>query len=110
MVFRYCRWTRAIDISPRRGRALPRIPDYFDPENIVKLSRFEGGRNAVASTFGRAWFAVCPQKYAHKIPFLVKLNHNELLTYPNKFSTKSCSGQSKERAEHGGGHAVGATI
>ena len=54
---------------------------YFDPENIVKLA-VEGGCNAVASTFGV--LGMVARKYAHKIPFLVKINHNELLTYPNK--------------------------
>ncbi len=55
---------------------------YFDPENIIKLA-IEGGCNAVASTIGG--LAMLSRKYAHKIPFIVKLNHNELLTYPNKF-------------------------
>ena len=55
---------------------------YFDPENIVKLA-IEGGCNAVASTFGV--LGAVARKYAHKIPFMVKLNHNEFLTYPNKF-------------------------
>src|SRR5271154_1662257 len=54
-------------------------PQYFDPENIVKLA-VEGGCNAVASTLGV--LGMVSRKYAHKIPFLVKLNHNELLTYP----------------------------
>ncbi|HEV7555720.1 MAG TPA: class I fructose-bisphosphate aldolase [Kofleriaceae bacterium] len=57
-------------------------PIYFDPENIVRLA-IEGGCNAVASTFGV--LGAVSRKYAHKIPFIVKLNHNELLTYPNKF-------------------------
>jgi class I fructose-bisphosphate aldolase len=55
---------------------------YFDPENIVKLA-IEGGCNAVASTFGV--LGAVSRKYAHKIPFIVKLNHNELLTYPNTY-------------------------
>jgi len=57
-------------------------PLYFDPENIVKLA-LEGGCNAVASTFGV--LGAVARKYAHKIPFIVKINHNELLTYPNSF-------------------------
>jgi class I fructose-bisphosphate aldolase len=55
---------------------------YFDPENIVRLA-IEGGCNAVASTFGV--LGIVARKYAHKIPFIVKINHNELLTYPNQF-------------------------
>ena len=54
----------------------------FDPKNIVELA-VEGGCNAVASTFGV--LGSVARKYAHKIPFIVKVNHNELLTYPNKF-------------------------
>lgn len=62
-------------------------PDYFDPENIVKLA-MEGGCKAVASTFGvLGQFA---RKYAHKIPFIVKINHNELLAYPNKYDQTWC--------------------
>src|SRR5260221_14384038 len=57
-------------------------PDYFDAENIVKLA-IEGGCNAVASTYGV--IGAVSRKYAHKIPFIMNLNHNELLTYPNKF-------------------------
>jgi len=57
-------------------------PDYFDAENIVKLA-IEGDCNAVASTFGV--LGAVAHKYAHKIPFIVKMNHNELLTFPNKF-------------------------
>src|ERR1044071_7182185 len=62
------------------GASFAKNPDYFDPENIIKLA-IEGGCNAVASTFGV--LGVMARKYAHKIPFLVKINHNELLTYPN---------------------------
>ncbi len=78
---------------------------YFDPENIVKLA-IEGGCNAVASTVGvwESW----PSKYAHKIPFIVKINHNELLTYPNKFDQVMFS--SVQRAYDMGAAAVGATI
>lgn len=78
---------------------------YFDPENIVKLA-IEGGCNAVASTFGV--LASCSRKYAHKIPFVVKINHNELLTYPNNFQQISFG--SVEEAWNLGATAVGATI
>src|SRR6185503_2305498 len=64
------------------GASFAPNPEYFDPENIVKLA-LEGGCNAVASTFGV--LGSVARKYAHKIPFLVKVNHNELLTYPNSF-------------------------
>ncbi len=63
------------------GASFAKNPDYFDPENIVKLA-IEGGCNAVASTFGV--LGSVARKYAHKIPFIVKINHNELLTFPNK--------------------------
>jgi class I fructose-bisphosphate aldolase len=63
------------------GASFAKNPIYFDPENIVKLA-IEGGCNAVASTFGV--LGSVARKYAHKIPFMVKVNHNELLTYPNK--------------------------
>jgi fructose-bisphosphate aldolase, class I len=65
-------------IEHSAGASFAKNPDYFDPENIVKLA-IEGGCNAVASTFGV--LAAVSRKYAHKIPFLVKINHNELLTY-----------------------------
>src|ERR1700721_4019013 len=64
------------------GASFAKIPDYFDAENIVKLA-IEGGCNAVASTCGV--LGAVARKYAHKIPFIMKLNHNELLTYPNRF-------------------------
>lgn len=80
-------------------------PLYFDPENIVKLA-LEGGCNAVASTFGV--LAAVSRKYAHKIPFIVKLNHNELLTYPNKYDQIMFG--SVEEAWNLGAAAVGATI
>src|SRR5580704_4674544 len=64
------------------GASFAKNPDYFDPENIVKLA-VEGGCNAVASTYGV--LGAVGRKYVHKIPFIVKINHNELLTYPNKF-------------------------
>src|SRR5271169_1771273 len=63
------------------GASFAKNPDYFDGENIVKLA-IEGGCNAVASTFGV--LGSVARKYAHKIPFIVKINHNELLTFPNK--------------------------
>jgi class I fructose-bisphosphate aldolase len=69
-------------IEHSAGASFARNPDYFDPENIVKLA-MEGGCNAVASTLGV--LGACSRKYAHKIPFIVKVNHNEFLTYPNKF-------------------------
>lgn len=68
-------------IEHSAGASFAKNPIYFDPENIVKLA-MEGGCNAVATTFGG--LALMSRKYAHKIPFIVKVNHNELLTYPNK--------------------------
>lgn len=79
--------------------------DYFDPENIIKLA-LEAGCNGVASTFGV--LALNARKYAHKIPFIVKINHNELLTYPNKYD-QTLFGTVKE-AWNMGAVAVGATI
>src|SRR5947208_6717255 len=64
------------------GASFAKNPDYFDGENIVKLA-LEGGCNAVASTFGV--LGAVSRKYAHKIPFIVKINHNELLSYPNSY-------------------------
>ncbi|MFN2502337.1 MAG: fructose-bisphosphate aldolase, partial [Pyrinomonadaceae bacterium] len=69
-------------IEHSAGASFAPNPMYFDPENIVKLA-IEGGCNAVASTFGV--LGMVARKYAHKIPFVVKINHNELLTYPNQF-------------------------
>src|SRR5437762_13273069 len=69
-------------IEHSAGASFAPNPLYFDPENIVKLA-IEGGCNAVASTFGV--LGIVARKYAHKIPFVVKINHNELLTVPNKF-------------------------
>jgi class I fructose-bisphosphate aldolase len=80
-------------------------PAYFDPENIIKLA-IEGGCNAVASTFGV--LGLNARKYAHKIPFIVKINHNELLTYPNKYD-QTLFGKVKS-AWNMGAVAVGATI
>ncbi|MFT5666075.1 MAG: class I fructose-bisphosphate aldolase [Vicingaceae bacterium] len=92
-------------IEHTAGASFAPNPIYFDPENIVKLA-IEGGCNAVASTFGS--LASVSRKYAHKIPFVVKLNHNELLTYPNTFSQISFG--SVEDAWNLGATAVGATI
>ncbi|TAE46974.1 MAG: fructose-bisphosphate aldolase, partial [Bacteroidetes bacterium] len=69
-------------IEHSAGASFAPNPAYFDPENIVKLA-LEGGCNAVASTFGV--LGAVARKYAYKIPFVVKINHNELLTYPNKY-------------------------
>ena len=80
-------------------------PIYFDPENIVKLA-IEAGCNAVASTFDV--LAANARKYAHKIPFVVKINHNELLSYPNTFDQIMFG--SVDRAWEMGAVAVGATI
>lgn len=92
-------------IEHSAGASFAPNPIYFDPENIVKLA-IEGGCNAVASTFGA--LASVSRKYAHKIPFVVKLNHNELLTYPNTFSQIAFG--SVEEAWNLGATAVGATI
>ncbi len=92
-------------IEHSAGASFAKNPDYFDAENIVKLAA-EGGCNAVASTYGV--LGSCARKYAHKIPFLVKINHNELLTYPNKFD-QIMFGTIKEAADMGAA-AVGATI
>ncbi|MEP6472838.1 MAG: fructose-bisphosphate aldolase, partial [Gemmatimonadota bacterium] len=92
-------------IEHSAGASFARNPDYFDPDNIVKLA-IEGGCNAVASTFGV--LGAMSRKYAHRIPFLVKINHNELLTFPNK-AEQIMFGTVKEAAEMGAA-AVGATI
>src|SRR5256884_5798181 len=92
-------------IEHSAGASFAPNPLYFDPENIVKLA-IEGGCNAVASTFGV--LGVVARKYAHKIPFVVKINHNELLTVPNKFD-QVLFGTVKE-AHNMGAVAVGATI
>src|SRR5215467_1579826 len=92
-------------IEHSAGASFAPNPQYFDPENIVKLA-IEGGCNAVASTFGV--LGVVSRKYAHKIPFIVKINHNELLTLPNKFD-QVLFGTVKE-AHNLGAVAVGATI
>jgi len=87
------------------GASFAKNPDYFDPENIVKLA-LEGGCNAVASTFGV--LGMVARKYAHKIPFIVKINHNELLTFPNSYE-QILFGTVKEAFDMGAA-AVGATI
>lgn len=92
-------------IEHSAGASFAKNPIYFDPENIVKLS-IEGGCNAVATTFGGLAFA--SRKYAHKIPFIVKINHNELLTYPNK-ADQIMFGSVRD-AWNLGAIAVGATI
>ena len=92
-------------IEHSAGASFAKNPIYFDPENIVKLA-IEGGCNAVATTYGG--LGMIARKYAHKIPLIVKVNHNEFLTYPNKFdqvmfaSVKSCWDL--------GAAAIGATI
>jgi class I fructose-bisphosphate aldolase len=92
-------------IEHSAGASFAPNPQYFDPENIVKLA-IEGGCNAVASTFGV--LGTVARKYAHKIPFIVKINHNELLTYPNKFDQVSFG--NIEQVRNMGAVAVGATI
>jgi fructose-bisphosphate aldolase, class I len=92
-------------IEHSAGASFAPNPVYFDPENIVKLA-LEGGCNAVASTFGV--LATCSRKYAHKIPFVVKINHNELLTMPNKYDQVLFG--NVEDAWEMGAVAVGATI
>jgi fructose-bisphosphate aldolase, class I len=92
-------------IEHSAGASFAPNPQYFDPENIIKLA-IEGGCNAVASTLGV--LGMCSRKYAHKIPFVMKFNHNELLTYPNKFDQISFA--SVEQAYDMGAAAVGATI
>src|SRR5919202_33687 len=92
-------------IEHSAGASFAPNPAYFDPENIVKLA-IEGGCNAVASTFGV--LGAVARRYAHKIPFLVKINHNELLTYPNKFDQVLFG--TVDEAFDMGAIAVGATI
>lgn len=92
-------------IEHSAGASFAPNPAYFDPENIVKLA-IEGGCNAVASTYGV--LGSVARKYAHKIPFLVKFNHNELLTYPNQFN-QIPFGNIRQCFEMGAA-AVGATI
>lgn len=92
-------------IEHSAGASFAKNPIYFDPENIVKLA-IEGGCNGVASTLGV--LGMVSRKYAHKIPFIVKLNHNELLTYPNKHDQIMFA--DVDQAWDMGAAAVGATI
>lgn len=92
-------------IEHSAGASFAKNPAYFDPENIIKLA-LEGGCNAVASTFGV--LGMMSRKYAHKIPFIVKVNHNELMTYPNDFD-QIMFGR-VEQAYDMGAAAIGATI
>ena len=92
-------------IEHTAGASFAPNPMYFDPENIVKLA-LEGGCNAVASTLGV--LGAVSRKYAHKIPFILKINHNELLTYPNKYDQILFA--SIDQAFNMGAVAVGATI
>jgi class I fructose-bisphosphate aldolase len=92
-------------IEHSAGASFAKNPQYFDPENIVKLA-IEGGCNAVASTFGV--LGAVARRYAHRIPFMLKVNHNEFLTYPNKFDQIMFA--SIEQARDMGCVAVGATI
>ena len=92
-------------IEHSAGASFAPNPIYFDPDNIVKLA-IEGGCNAVASTLGV--LGAVARKYAHKIPFILKINHNELLTYPNKYDQIMFA--SIDQAFEMGAVAVGATI
>ncbi len=92
-------------IEHTAGASFAPNPIYFDPANIVRLA-IEGGCNAVASTLGS--LGAVARQFAHRIPFIVKLNHNELLTYPNKFDQIMFADVSQ--AADMGAAAVGATI
>ena len=92
-------------IEHSAGASFAPNPKLFDPKNIVELA-IEGGCNAVASTFGV--LGAVSRKYAHKIPFIVKVNHNELLTYPNKYDQIMFG--TIEQARNMGAVAVGATV
>ncbi len=92
-------------IEHSAGASFAGNPAYFDPENIIRLA-IEGGCNAVASTLGV--LGSCARRYAHKIPFVVKINHNELLTYPNKHD-QVMFGQVRQAFDMGA-VAIGATI
>jgi len=87
------------------GASFAKNPDYFDAEKIIELA-YEAGCNAVCSTFGV--LGICARKWAHKIPFLVKINHNQLLTYPNQFDEVMFG--NVQQAYDMGAAAVGATI
>ncbi len=101
-IFLFCRLTRASSTLPDSFAANPL---YFDPKNIVELA-IEAGCNCVASTYGV--LASVSRRYAHRIPFLVKLNHNETLSYPNTYDQTLYA--SVEQAFNMGAVAVGATI
>src|SRR4029077_16418531 len=92
-------------IEHSAGASFAPNPRYMDPENIVKLA-IDGGCNAVASTFGV--LGLMSRKYAHRIPFIAKINHNELLTYPNEFD-QTMYGNVAE-AYNMGAAGIGATI
>ncbi|MBW4547054.1 MAG: class I fructose-bisphosphate aldolase [Symplocastrum torsivum CPER-KK1] len=92
-------------IEHAAGASFAPNPSYFDPENIIKLA-LEGGCNAVATTLGV--LGMVSRKYAHRIPFIMKINHNELLTYPNQYDQIMFA--SVEQAWNLGAVAVGATI
>jgi class I fructose-bisphosphate aldolase len=92
-------------IEHSAGASFAPNPIYFDPENIIKLA-IEGGCNAVASTLGV--LGACARKYAHRIPFIVKINHNEFLSYPNSFDQILFA--SVEQAFDMGAAGIGATI
>jgi fructose-bisphosphate aldolase, class I len=92
-------------IEHSAGASFAPNPAYFDPENIVKLA-IEGGCNAVASTLGV--LGSCARKYAHKIPFMLKLNHNEFLSYPNSYDQIRFA--SVKQAFDMGAQSVGATV
>jgi class I fructose-bisphosphate aldolase len=93
------------DVEHSAGKSFAPNPDYFDPENLVKLA-MEGGCNAFASTLGI--MGAVARKYAHKIPFILKINHNELLSYPN-IHDQTLFG-SVDQAFNMGAVAVGATV
>src|SRR6266403_1155265 len=92
-------------IEHSAGASFAKNPAYFDPENIVKLA-IDGGCNAVASTLGV--LGAVARKYAHRIPFILKINHNEFLTYPNRYDQILFA--RVKQAEDMGAVAVGATI
>ena len=92
-------------IEHTAGASFAPNPLYFDPENIVRLA-IEGGCNAVASTFGV--LGAVARRYAHRIPFIVKLNHNELVSYPNTYNQVMFG--TVEEAWNMGAVAVGATV
>jgi class I fructose-bisphosphate aldolase len=92
-------------IEHSAGASFAPNPMYFDPANIVKLA-IDGGCNAVASTLGS--LGACSRRYAHRIPFIVKLNHNEFISYPNRYDQIMFA--SVEQAFEMGAAAVGATI